>query len=297
MDAETLQRVDLMTVEAFVTKDSRYVGTTLDSIDFRRVHGFTVVGLAHRGRRLRENLMASRLSIGDSLLLLGNREDLEQLESNPNLVVLGKEPFAAIGKRKALIVTVLLAGIVFGAISGLLAPPLSIPLAAACAVLLGCVHVRDAYDAIDLRSILTVAGMIPFATALEKSGAAQNLATAMVTALHGHGPYPLLGGILLLAVISTQVIENAAVAIILAPLAFNVAQTTGVDPKPFLVGLGVCVSAAFCTPFAHESTLLVMQPGRYEFKHYLRLGGFLAVLTWGLATWLTPLVWRFSTPA
>lgn len=60
-----------------------------------------------------------------------------------------------------------------------------------------------------------------------------------------------------------------------------------------MVGMAVCISASFCTPFAHESTILVMGPGRYRFRHYLQVGGLLAVLTWLLTTWLTPQVWPF----
>jgi di/tricarboxylate transporter len=102
-----------------------------------------------------------------------------------------------------------------------------------------------------------------------------------------------MGALLVFAAILTQFIENAAVAIILAPLAYQIARDTGVDPKPFLVGLAICVSSAFCTPVAHESTILVMGPGRYEFKHYLRIGGMMAFFTWLIATLLTPLVWPF----
>jgi di/tricarboxylate transporter len=71
------------------------------------------------------------------------------------------------------------------------------------------------------------------------------------------------------------------------------ATETGVSPKPFMVALGICVSSGFCTPVAHESTILVMGPGRYQFKHYLQIGGVIAFLTWLLATMVTPLVWRF----
>ena len=92
----------------------------------------------------------------------------------------------------------------------------------------------------------------------------------------------------------TQLIENAAVAIILAPVAFEMARATGANPKPFLVGLAICVSAAFCTPVAHESTILVMGPGRYQFKHYLQVGALMALLTWLVASLLTPLVWPFG---
>lgn len=103
----------------------------------------------------------------------------------------------------------------------------------------------------------------------------------------------ILGVILLVAVVLTQLIENAAVAIILAPLAYQVAMETGADPKPFMVGLAICVSAGFCTPIAHESTILVMGPGRYEFKHYLQVGGMMAILTWLVATVVPPWIWPF----
>ena len=114
-----------------------------------------------------------------------------------------------------------------------------------------------------------------------------------VNVFSAFGPYVVLGALLLLATVLTQLIENAAVAIILAPLAFQVAKEAGVDPKPMLVGLAICVSSAFCTPVAHESTILVMGPGRYEFKHYLKVGGVMAILTWIIATIVTPLVWKF----
>jgi di/tricarboxylate transporter len=178
-------------------------------------------------------------------------------------------------------------------VTGLLSPPVSIPLAAVLTILFGCINLQDAYSNIDWPTIITLGGMIPFGLALEKTGAAAELAGLLVHTFQGIPPVYLLGVILLLAVILTQLIENAAVAIILAPLAYQVAIGSGVDPKPFMVGLAVCVSSAFCTPVAHESTLLVLGPGRYQFRHYLQLGSVLAVLTWLLGTLLTPLVWPF----
>jgi di/tricarboxylate transporter len=180
------------------------------------------------------------------------------------------------------------------AVTGLLNPAISIPLAAVLAILLGCVKIKDAYESVNWQAVVTVAAMIPFGLALEKTGAAEGLAHAAVGLLQGYGPWVVMGALLLFATLLTQFIENAAVAIILAPLAYQMAKDTGVDPKPFLVGLAICVSSAFCTPVAHESTILVMGPGRYEFKHYLRIGGVMALLTWLIATWLTPLVWPFS---
>ena len=80
---------------------------------------------------------------------------------------------------------------------------------------------------------------------------------------------------------------------ILAPLGYEMAIELGVNPYPFLIALAICISASFSTPIAHESTILVMGPGRYRFKHYLKVGGVMAILTWLIATWLSPIVWRF----
>jgi di/tricarboxylate transporter len=78
--------------------------------------------------------------------------------------------------------------------------------------------------------------------------------------------------LLLFAVLLTQVIENAAVAVVLAPIAYESPIAAGCRPEPFLLGVAICVSAAFVTPVAHESTILVMGPGRYRFRDYVVLG-------------------------
>lgn len=294
IDPKALQSVDLVTVEALLAPTATYLGKTLDEVDFHRFYRFTVMGISRHGRTLRSRLSDLPLEFGDYLLLLGNSGDLPRLKSNPNLLLLGERSIPAIGGRKALLTILLLAGIIATAVTGLLPPPVSIPLAALLTILFGCINLRDAYDTIDWRTVITLGGMIPFGLALEKSGAAEALAHGMVGAFSGLSPMLLLGALLLLAVALTQVIENAAVAIILAPIAYQVAAATGVDPKPFMVGLAVCVSAAFCTPVAHESTILVLGPGGYRFRHYLQLGSALALITWLFGLLVTPLVWPFG---
>jgi di/tricarboxylate transporter len=294
IDRKALQSVDLVTVEALLAPKARYLGKTLDEVDFHRFYRFTVMGISRHGTTLRSRLADLPLEFGDYLLLLGNLGDLPRLKSNPNLLLLGERSIPAIGGRKALFTILLLAGIISSAITGLLPPPVSIPLAALLVILFGCIKLNDAYNTIDWRTVITLGGMIPFGLALEKTGAAASIAHSLVSAFAGLSPLLLLGAVLLLAVVLTQVIENAAVAIILAPIAYEVAVATGVDPKPFMVALAICVSAAFCTPVAHESTILVLGPGGYRFRHYLQLGSALALITWLLGLLVTPLVWPFK---
>ncbi len=294
MDNQTLRSVDLVTVEALLAPNSDYLGNTLEEMDFSHEYGFTVMGISRHGTTIRERPMATPLQYGDSLLLLGHVSGMEKLEQNPSLFLVGHRHFPGLGRKKAVVTMLLMLGVVVTAVTNLLTPAISIPLAAVLALLLRYVNVKDAYAAVDWQAVVTVAGMIPFGLALEKTGAAAALAQATVGVLEPFGPMAVLGALLAFAVVLTQLMENAAVAIILAPVAFQLAKETGVDPKPFLVGLAICVSAAFCTPVAHESTILVMGPGRYQFKHYLQVGSALAFLTWLIASLVTPLVWPFG---
>jgi di/tricarboxylate transporter len=265
----------------------------LEEVDFNRDYGFTVLGISRHGQTIQERPMATPLQFGDSLLLLGHISKLPHLEHNPNLMLLGHQHFPMINRRHALITVLLLAGVIFTAITGVLNPAISIPLAAVAVVLFGCVRLADAYNAVDWQAVVTAAGMIPFGLALEKTGAAAEVAQWAGTTFQGWGPPAMLAVVLLLGMVLTHFVDNSAAAIMVAPVAYRVALELGVDPKPFLVGLAICISASFCTPFAHESTILVMGPGRYQFKHYLQIGSAMAFLTWLLATLVTPLVWKF----
>jgi len=225
--------------------------------------------------------------------LLGHNSNLERLGRNPNLILLSQSPFPTMAKDKAVITMLLLLGIIVMAVTNILTPAISIPLAAMAALLLGCVKLSDTYKSVNWPAIATVGGMISLGLALEKTGAAEALAHAIVTSFQWAGPISIFCALLAFTVTLTQLIENAAVAIILAPIAYQIARESHADPKPFMVALAICISTSFCTPVAHETTMLVMGPGRYRFKHYLSIGSGMAVIAWLLTTFVTPLVWRF----
>jgi di/tricarboxylate transporter len=289
----TLRSLDLITVEALLSPNSRYTGRTLQNTNFGRDYGFSVLGISRHGQTIQERPSATRLEYGDSLLLLGHNSNLERLGRNPNLILLSQSPFPTMAKDKAVITMLLLLGIIVMAVTNILTPAISIPLAAMAALLLGCVKLSDTYKSVNWPAIATVGGMISLGLALEKTGAAEALAHAIVTGFQWAGPISIFCALLAFTVALTQLIENAAVAIILAPIAYQIARESHADPKPFMVALAICISTSFCTPVAHETTMLVMGPGRYRFKHYLSIGSGMAVIAWLLTTFVTPLVWRF----
>ena len=289
----TLRSLDLITVEALLSPNSRYTGRTLQNTNFGRDYGFSVLGISRHGQTIQERPSATQLEYGDSLLLLGHNSNLERLGRNPNLILLSQSPFPTLAKDKAVITMLLLLGIIVMAVTNILTPAISIPLAAMAALLLGCVKLSDTYKSVNWPAIATVGGMISLGLALEKTGAAEALAHAIVTGFQWAGPISIFCALLAFTVALTQLIENAAVAIILAPIAYQIARESHADPKPFMVALAICISTSFCTPVAHETTMLVMGPGRYRFKHYLSIGSGMAVIAWLLTTFVTPLVWRF----
>src|SRR5262245_50343444 len=178
---KALKSLDLITVEALLSPNSRYTGRTMQQTNFGRDYGFSVLGISRHGQTIQERPSATRLEYGDSLLLLGHNSNLERLERNPNLIVLSQQHFPTPGTRQALITMLLLGGIILAAITGVLTPALSVPLAAVAALLLGCVKVTDTYKSVDWQAVATVGGMMSLGLALEKTGAAGALAHIIVT--------------------------------------------------------------------------------------------------------------------
>lgn len=293
LDEKTLRSADLRMAEAVVAPNTELVGRSLGALEFHRSHGISVLAIRRRGHSVPGRLLNVRLQAGDALLLVGHASEIDRLRLDPAWLLLESRALPAIGKLRAYVVLALMACMVGASVSGLLSPSIVIPLVAVAAILLRCVGMRDAYESIDLAALVVVGGMIPFGLALEKTGSAHALAQLVADGLDGMPPVLLFAAVMLLAVLGTQLIENAAVAIVLAPVAYELAVSSGAEPVPYLLGLAICVSSAFLTPVAHESTILVMGPGGYRFRDYLRLGLPFAVLTWLVTVvvvpWLYPL--------
>lgn len=290
----TLRSVDLMLAEAVVPPLSDLVGRRLEELDLPSRYGLSILAIGRRGEVLHGRLHAQELETGDSLLLVAHATQMDRLREDPDLVVLESYRRPPIGRQRALIVLGLLVSIALFSATGLLSPAVVIPAAAVTAILTRCISLRGAYEAIDLRTLVILGGMIPYGIALEETGTAAALARWVGTALEGAGPHVLLAVLLLAVVVFTQLIENAAVAIIFAPVAYELAVTAGADPLPFLLGTAICTSSSFMTPVAHESTILVMAPGRYAFRDYLRVGTPLAFITWAVTVLVLPRIYPLT---
>jgi di/tricarboxylate transporter len=160
-------------------------------------------------------------------------------------------------------------------------------------VLTGCLTMDEAYRAIEWKAVFLIAGMIPLGIAMQKTGAASFVATGMVGLLGVYGPTVVMAGLYILTSLASQVMPNAAVAVLLAPIALNTAGDMGVSPYPLVMTVAVAASAAFLSPVGHPANLLVMGPGGYRFSDYIRVGLPLTLVVLVVVMLVMPVFWPF----
>jgi di/tricarboxylate transporter len=163
-----------------------------------------------------------------------------------------------------------------------------------------CVSMSDARNAIDLQIVLTIGAALGLGRALTESGAAANIAAALVGGVQSVvtddalRPYLLLAVLYLAALVFTEMISNAAVAAMLIPLAVAVAWEGGYNPRPFIMAITIAASLSFLTPVGYQTNLMVMGPGGYRPADYLRVGVPLAAVVAVTAISLIPWIWPFA---
>jgi di/tricarboxylate transporter len=277
--------------EAVLSPRSRLIGQTLRDCHFRDRYGMNVIAIWRAGKPLRRGLSDLPLELGDGLLLQGGRGLLPRLRNDSDLILLGGDEEARLVTGKSpLALGIMLVTLGLAAWGRL--PVGEVMLGGALAMVLsGVLNMDQAYQAIEWKSVFLVAGMLPMGIAMTKSGAAALLTRWLLAALGGAGAVPLFAGLVLLAALLTQAMNGAAVAAIVAPVAIQTAQQVGADPRAMAMGVALATSLAFLTPLGHPVNILVMGPGGYTFRDYLRVGLPLFLLTGGLIVALVPLIW------
>jgi len=177
--------------------------------------------------------------------------------------------------------------------TGAVPPAVAGLLAAGALILMGIMSVAQSYRAIDWTTVILVGAMMPLSTAMVKTGAAEKMAEGLVSLVGGLSPYALLAGLFVLTGILGQLISNTATALIIIPIAIAASNNTGISPRPVLMSVGVAAAAAFLTPIATPTNLMVMGPGGYKFGDYWKLGLPLMIWFMLIATFYVPMIWRF----
>jgi di/tricarboxylate transporter len=248
-------------------------------------------------RREEELTSETTLEAGDTLLLGGTWGDLGYHVGDPDVLVVDqpdavRRQAVPLGPGAGRSLGVLTAMIVLLATG--LTPPAVAGLVAACAlVVLGVLSIDEAYHGIQWTTVLLIGGMIPLATAMTETGAANQLADGLLDVVGDLGPRMLLAGLVLLVFVLGQLISNTATVLVVIPIALSAAADLDVSAKPVLMAVCVASGAAFLTPIATPANLMVMEPGGYRFGDYWKLGLPLMGLYAIVAIFLVPVIWSF----
>jgi len=269
---------DVRLTEAVISPSSRLIGRSANRLNLRERYGLNVVAIARQGHRLKRRLADIRFRSGDILLVQGYEDNLLS-----TLQTLGCLPLAERGLTLGREKNLWLAGGVFLAaiaiiLSGLLTPPVALVACAVAMVLVQLMDAGDAYRAIDWPVIVLLAAMIPVGQALETTGGAALIAEQILTVAQGQAAWVALTIILVGTMLLSNVVNNAAAAILVAPIALGVSSQLGLASDAVLMAVAVGASCAFLTPIGHQSNALVMEPAGYRFGDYWRLGLPLSVL-------------------
>lgn len=289
--AEDLKSDEIDIIEAVVSPGSRLIGRTPISMRLRSRHGVNLLALAREGRRVVERLNETAFHSGDVLLLQGPRAEMAETLASLQCLPLAERDHG-IGRPRRLILS---AGIFVVAValtmSGVLPVHVSFIAAATALVLVNVVKADEAYAAIDWPVIVLIAAMFPVGGALESTGATALIADGLLRLTQGLGTVWVMLVLLVATMLITDVINNNATAVLMAPIAATVAGRLGVSVDPFLMVVAIGASCAFLTPIGHQSNTLVMEPAGYKFGDYWRMGLPLDILIVAVALPMILWVW------
>ncbi len=293
IDDQRLSSNSVELVEALISPQSRLVGHSLRSADFRRRYGCVTLAIQRRGKLLRERLEDIRLDAGDTLLLQCRTERVPHIMQSADLIVTNKLTELFLRKDRALIALGLVAAVVLLAAFKVVPILVAALIGGVGMVLAGCLTLEEAYEAIDWKVVFLLGGTLPLGLAMQQTGTAAWLVNTLVAPLAQAGPIVLLAVIYIVTAVLTETMSNNAAAIILAPLALSLAASLGVDARPFLVAITFAASTSFATPIGYQTNTMVYAPGGYRFLDYTKVGVPLNLLFWVTATILIPLLWPF----
>ncbi len=259
-------------IEAVVQPGSRLEGRSAATLHLRRRYGVALLALAREGQPIQERIGRVRLRAGDVLLLQGEETELPDAVS-----ALGCLPLATrnlnIGRGgKVLIPVLIFAASVLATVLGWVPVHVSFAAAVVALILLERISAREAYETIEWPVIVLLGAMIPLGDALQSTGGTQLIADSIVGLAAAIPAWLILGIVLVVTMTLSDLMNNAATAIVMAPISVAIAGSLGLNADPFLMAVAIGASCAFLTPIGHQNNVLVMGPGGYKFGDYWRMG-------------------------
>jgi di/tricarboxylate transporter len=293
-DEQSLISQEVGLAEVLLPPRSTLAGKTLVETRFGTLYKLTVLGINRVGVAEKLDLKETQLRFGDILLVQGPWQNILALREYPRDFVVMGQPEAMVGapnRQKAPLAFLVLMGMLVLIVTNVVPIAAASMLAALAMVLTGCLTMDEAYEAIDWKSVVLVAGMLPMSLALEKVEVVNLVAQGLTDSLGEVGPLVVMVGLFLLTSLFTQVLSNTATAVIIAPIALATAQELGVRPFAFLMTVAIAASMAFASPVASPVNTLVMGAGNYRFGDYIKIGVPMILVMLVVTVLILPVLW------
>lgn len=290
-DNEQNTKSDIVLREVAVLPGSSIVGRSAQEMHLRARYGLNLLAVSREGHTPRFGLRKIKLNSGDLLLVQGPVGAVTEFINDTGCVPLSTRELRIPDKRMAIIATAIMLGAIALVTLGLLPAAAAFALGVLASMVLRTVPLQQVYTSIDWPVIVLLAALIPVAGAMQSTGAAEMLAQFLVDTVAQGNAVAALVVVLVTTMFLSDVMNNAATAAVLCPIALGISSTLGVNPDSFLMAVAIGASCAFLTPIGHQNNTLILGPGGFRFGDYWKLGLPLEVIVVVVSVPLLLLVW------
>lgn len=287
---KVIENENVILAELLILPGSRLINHTLKEARFRQNYDMVVIAMQRFGGTVSQKIGGLQLKVGDTLLVQGTQENIDANRNSSDFSVVGDFRVNLFKEKKGIFAaSVFLLAVLAGTLNW---APLSICFLAAAllTVLSGAIDVERVYQVINWKLLILIGGMTAFGTAMENSGASKYLAESILTLLGDFGPFYVLGGFVILVIILTQPLSNAAAALVVLPVAMEAATILGANPRTFAIAIMLGASVSLIAPF-EPSCIIVFGPGKYKFSDFLKIGLPLTLILFVLLMIFVPIFW------
>jgi di/tricarboxylate transporter len=280
-------------IEAILLPGSSMIGRTLKRFRFRERYGLQVLAINRQGETIRRKISQVQLRMGDVLLVQGRRSNLALLASDRSLGIVGGVEEQRPNLQRAPLAVAIFVGALALATLGIVSLPVAVLLGALVAFATRCITPEEAYREVEWKAIILIGAMLSLGAAMQATGTADFIAAQLVALVGEANPLALLSGFFVLTVLLTQPMSNQAAAIVVVPIALQLATQLNLNPRTFAMMIAVAASCSYLTPL-EPACLMVYGPGRYKFIDFLKVGSLLTAVVFVIAIVLVPIIWPIN---
>lgn len=281
--------------EVVVAPGSPLVGRSVKDADFRARYEASIIAVYRAGEKLSQKIGQIILAPGDSLLIDAAEDFPKRWRNSLDFVLVsGLDDTAPVDHRRAwmalgIFISVVICMTVFSKFSAIVAVT-----GAVVMLLSGCVTTRHAYRQIEISVLLLIAAALGVSSALDSSGAAEWIASGLLGVVKHYGPIAVLAAVVLITGLLTELLSNNATAALMSVLVYAIAEQMNMDARPLLIAVTLTASYGFATPIGYQTNLMVLNPGGYRFKDYLRIGIPMDIICWTMTILIIAALWPLT---